>query len=455
MLRATELMKLRDPNLNARYHPEVNEDRYLHRLCQANIATGATPALHNDRAVIRSLLSSGHTLAQARDYAVIGCVEPGSNGRFYGHTGAILLLLPTVLELALFNGRHRNFGDETVYGPETGDPAAFATFADFQAAFQTQLRSMVDEAVLLNDWLGRIHQRFYPTPILSALFEGPMEKGADLIDGGAAINASGIAIIGLADVADSLAAIEKLVYEDRAVTFADFLGALRANYQGYETLLARLKNPDQTPRFGNDNARADGHAGWIIENLHEAVQGRTNYRGGNYRVGYWTMTNHAGFGRFHGATPNGRQAGENFSSGLTPCSGVTPSLVPALLSVAGLSPEYITNGLALNLKFTPDDGDPAAMLENFVAFVKGYFDAGGMEIQFNVTSHADFVAAVQDPSRYSELLVRVSGYTAYFKDLSPMMQKEIIDRTEYRLSTGAAVAYGPFALAKGVSDGCC
>jgi hypothetical protein len=129
--------------------------------------------------------------------------------------------------------------------------------------------------------------------------------------------------------------------------------------------------------------------------------------------------------------------------------------VPALLSVAGLSPEYITNGLALNLKFTPDDGDPAAMLENFVAFVKGYFDAGGMEIQFNVTSHADFIAAVQDPSRYSELLVRVSGYTAYFKDLSPMMQQEIIDRTEYRLSTGAAVAYGPFALSKGVSDGCC
>ncbi len=459
MLRATELMKLRDPNLNARYFPEVNEDRYLRRLCDANIKTGATPALHNDRVVIRSLTSSGHTLSQARDYAVIGCVEPGSNGRFYGHSGAVLLNLPSVLELALFNGRHRNFGDDTVLGPETGDPAKFNAFAEFQAAFQTQLVSLMDQAVALNDHLGRVHQRFYPTPVLSALFEGPMEKGLDLVDGGAIINASGIAAIGLADVADSLAAIETVVYRDRAVSFADFLNALRANYQGYESLLARLRNPEKTPRFGNDDPRADSHASWLVERLHEAIRHRTNYRGGNYRVGYWSMTNHAGFGRFSGATPNGRRAGENFSSGLTPCSGMTPNLVPALHSVAGLSPECITNGLALNLKFTPDDGDPARMLENLVAFVRGYFDAaedhgaGGMEIQFNVTSHADFVAAVEDPSRYSELLVRVSGYTAYFKDLSPMMQKEIIDRTEYRLSTGGAVRYGAVPLAKGASDG--
>jgi formate C-acetyltransferase len=171
------------------------------------------------------------------------------------------------------------------------------------------------------------------------------------------------------------------------------------------------------------------------------------------------MTNHAGFGRFSGATPNGRRAYENFSSGITPCSGVTPSLTPALHSVASLPTESITNGVALNLKFTPNDGDPVRMLDNFVAFVKGYFDAngdqraGGMEIQFNVTSRADFIAAVEDPSRYDELLVRVSGYTAYFKDLNPQMQKEIIERTEYRLSTGGAASYEPLPLVKGVSLG--
>jgi formate C-acetyltransferase len=280
-----------------------------------------------------------------------------------------------------------------------------------------------------------------------------MEKGKDLIEGGAAINASGIAIIGLADVADSLNAIETMVYRERQITFADFLDALQANYEGFDWLLKRLRDPQRTPRFGNDEANADGNALWLAETLHDAVKNRINYRGGNYRVGYWTMTNHAGFGRLIGATPNGRKAGENFSSGMTPNSGVTPHLTAALLSLAKLPPQLVDNGMAVNLKFTPDDGDPAKMLERFVAYVKGYFDAtgdqpcGGMEIQFNVTAHQDFVQAVKDPSQYEKLLVRVSGYTAYFKDLNPQMQKEIIDRTEYRLSTGQSVYYPPFPLA--------
>ncbi|MBZ5552814.1 MAG: hypothetical protein LAO21_08855 [Acidobacteriia bacterium] len=452
MLRAIELMMLRDPNLNARYHPEVNEDAYLRRLCEANLNTRATPALHNDRAVILALTQSGHTLAQARDYGVIGCVEPGSNGRFYGHSGALLLNLPSALELALFNGRHRHFGMETVVSLETGAPATFTSFEQFKQAVRKQILWVVDQAVALNELLGKIHQQFYPTPILSALFEGPMEKGKDLIEGGATLNASGIAVIGLADVADSLNAIERLIYQEGRIQFSEFLNALCRNYEGYDWLLTRLRDPDRTPRFGNDDPRADRNALWLTETLHETVKGRQNYRGGRYRVGYWTMTNHAGFGRLIGATPNGRKAGENFSSGLTPNSGVTPSLTAALHSVAKFPPHVITNGMAVNLKFTPDDGDPEKMLDTFVAYVKGYFDAtedepaGGMEIQFNVTSHQDFLEAVKNPGRFDKLLVRVSGYTAYFKDLNPQMQKEIIDRTEYLLSTGRAVPYEPFQL---------
>ena len=279
-----------------------------------------------------------------------------------------------------------------------------------------------------------------------------MESGKDLIEGGATLNSSGITIIGFADVADSLNAIETLVYNQKEITFVQFLDALTKNYAGYDTLLDRLRDPQRTPRFGNDSPQADGNAVWLAQALHEAVKGKRNYRGGNYRIGYWTMTNHAGFGRLMAATPNGRKAGENFSSGLTPNSGVTPCLTAALRSIAKLSPDLVDDGMAVNLKFTPDDGDPEMMLKRFVAYVKGYFDAtedqpaGGMEIQFNVTSHRDFIAAVKDPSQYSQLLVRVSGYTAYFKDLNPQMQKEIIDRTEYCLSTGRAVPYAPFPL---------
>ncbi len=452
VLRATELMKLRDPNLNARFHPDVNDDAYLRRLIEVNVSTGATPALHNDRAVIRALTATGHTLEQARDYGVIGCVEPGSNGRFYGHSGSILINLPSALELTLFNGRHRQLGLQNLTSIETGDPAAFTTFAEFQTAFQRQAQWILDQAIGLNELLGRVHQQFYPTPLLSALFEGPMQKGTDLIEGGAALNGTGIAIIGLADVTDSLAAIDALVFRESRITLPAFVDAVRNEFKDRDDLLARIRNVDKTPHYGNDDPRADSIATWLAESLNNAVNGKRNYRGGTYRVGYWTMTNHAGFGRFIGATPNGRKKGENFASGITPCSGVTPALTPALHSVAKLPPACLSNGIALNLKFTPDDGDRERMMANFIAAVKGYFDCegdGGMEVQFNVTSHADFMAAVRDPAQYEKLLVRVSGYTAYFKDLNPQMQKEIIDRTEYRLSSGSAVPYDPFPLPPG------
>lgn len=452
MLRATELMQLRDPNLNARFDPDINGAAYLRRLCEANINTGATPALHNDRAVVAALTATGHTLREARDYGIIGCVEPGSNGRFYGASASVFINLPSVLELTLFNGRHRHLGLNEVVSPPTGDPATFSSFEEFRGAFTQQLRWLVDRAVALNELFGRMHQRYYPTPVLSALFEGPMEKGKDLIDGGATINSSGVTVIGLADVADSLTAIETHVFGSTDVSFATLIDALAKDYEGHETLLARLRNPEKTPRFGNDHPRADGNARWLIRSLHQSIETKRNYRGGKYRVGYWTMTNHAGFGRLTGATPNGRKAGENLSSGLTPNSGVTPFLVPALRSIASVPMECTANGMAVNLKFTPDDGDRERMLEFFVAAVRGYFDCtadgspGGMEIQFNVTSHQRFLEAMKNPSQYAELLVRVSGYTAYFKDLNPQMQKEIIDRTEYRLSTGKAVPYDPFPL---------
>ena len=446
MIRATELMMLRDPNLNARYFSGVNPPAYLRRLCDVNLNTGATPALHNDRAVIAALTAKGDTLEQARDYGVIGCVEPGSNGRFYGATASILLNLTSVLELTLYNGEHRHTGRGVLVSERTGDAVSFTSFDAFKAAFVRQATWMVDRATTLNEALGRTHQEVYPTPILSTLFEGPMEKGKDLIFGGATINSSGASIIGFADVVDSLAAIQKVVFEDKATSLPALLQALDANFVGQDVLLARLRNPEQTPKYGNEQPAADHLARWLVTTLDALFGRKVNYRGGHYRVGYWTMTNHAGFGRLSRATPNGRRDGENFTSGMTPVSGVTPSLTKALHSVASLPPAFLSNGVAVNLKYTPDNAHQDKMLDNFVASVEGYFDAalggmGGMEIQFNVTTHDTFVDAVKNPQKYPELLVRVSGYTAYFKDLNPQMQREIIERTEYDLGTGQAVQF--------------
>jgi formate C-acetyltransferase len=454
MLRATELMKLRDPNPNARYYPGKNTKEYLARLCEVNINTGAIPAIHNDRTVIKALTVKGETIEQARDYGVIGCVEPGSNGRSYGHSAAILFNLTSALELALFNGRHRHTGMDVLISKETGDPKSFTTFEKFKSAFEEQTRWLVEKSTALNNRLGEVHQDFYPTPILSAFFEGPMEKGKDLIQGGATINSSGAAIIGLADVADSLSAIQKVVFEEGKNSFTDLLDALEKNFEGYERLQKRLTNPCKTPKYGNEDPTADANVTWIVELLDKAFGEKMNYRGGRYRTGYWTMTNHAGLGRLMGALPNGRKARENFTSGITPVSGVTPYLTKTLNSVAKQPARCLANGVALNLKYTPESADTARMLDNFVASVEGYFDDadgdrdGGMEIQFTIRDHNTLADAVKHPENHSDLLVRVSGYTAYFKDLNPQMQKEIIDRTEYCLSDGKMIPFNPFPLPK-------
>jgi formate C-acetyltransferase len=377
-------------------------------------------------------------------------VEPCSNGRHYGHSGALLVNLTSALELALYNGRHRHTGPDRLISIETDDPRSFTSFGQFRAAFEQQTRWLADSAVAVNNDLGRTHQRWYPTPILSALFEGPMEKGKDLIEGGAVINSSGVAIIGLADVADSLAAIQQVVFEEKSVTFAQLLEALHHDFENHEALRARLMNPSRTPKYGNESPAADAIVRWIAETLDGVFSGKQNYRGGRYRVGYWTMTNHAGFGRLTGALPSGRKARESFASGITPVSGVTPYLSQTLNSVARVPCVCVANGMALNIKYTPEiagEGAADLMVDTFMHSVQAYFaeDAGlgGMEIQFNIISHGDLLEARDHPERHPELLVRVSGYTAYFKDLNDQMKSELINRTEYSLSKGTAVPFAP------------
>lgn len=464
ILRSIELMKLRDPNLNARYYPGVSseDEDYLEELCRVNIKTGATPALHNDRAVINALMSRGETLEQARDYGIVGCVEPGSSGRTYGHSAAILLNLTSVLELALFNGKHRHTRD-TQISEKTGSPGDFGTIDDFKAAFKKQVEWMINLTTDLNNRLGKVYQDFQPTPILSALFEGPMEKGKSLEQGGAIINSSGVTIIGFADVADSLTAIQEVILsEENEETFEDMIEAISHNFEGEEKYRVLHKKLLEAPKYGTGSEIADSNAEWVADLLDKTCAAKKNYRDGDYRVGYWTMTNHAGFGRLMGASPSGRKKGENFASGITPVSrsvyGLDGalSLTDTLSSVAGLPASSLSSGIAFNLKYVPHDGTDEEMLDNFATYVRTFFGEingeteedhdGGMEIQFNVTDHKEFIAAVSDPAKYDQLLVRVSGYTAYFKDLNPQMQKEIIDRTEYRLSKNSMVYYEPYKL---------
>ena len=440
MLRATELLRIRDPNVNARYHYEKNSKQYSTRVAEVILSTKAVPAMFNDKANIEALLGQGEKPEHARDYAVVGCVELASSGRDYPASSSIMLNMVAPLEMALFKGKRPITGKEQI-GPATPNPTTLHSFEEFWDVFKIQLDWLIDQAIELNELFGKVHQEIMPSPLLSSFFEGPMEKGKDLIQGGARYNSSGTTHIGFADVIDSLNAIEQLVFKKNKVDFKDLLAAVQSDFSSPEHKRIRLYLKNHAPKYGTEHPVALKNSRNLVRHLFEFYQGHTNYRGGPYRPAYWTMTNHAGLGKICGALPNGRKAGEVFASGITPVSGAAPDLTVCLNSVAKLSKGGCVPGCwALNLKYTPEQ-DIGKMKERFVQTVEGYFKAGGQQVQFNIMTYEMLLDAKKNPDKYPELMVRVSGYSAYFKDLNEMMKDELITRTQYDLQNGSAVPF--------------
>lgn len=436
MLRITELLNTRDPSLNARYHYQKNTHDYRNRIAEVIVNTKAVPAIHNDVMDISVLENQGIDPRHAKDYAIIGCVELTSGGRSYDASSSIMLNLVSILELTLYNGKRPATGEEQI-GPETGDPSQFKNFDEFWEAFKKQCAWLVGKAIELNEYFGLVHQEILPTPLLSSFFEGPMDNGKDLICGGALYNSSGATHIGFADTVDSLNAIEKTVFIDKKCTFAELLEALQTDFKGYDELHAYLIH--KTPKYGTLDPIAVRNSQNLIRFLYDFYQAHTNYRGGKYRPAYWTMTNHTGQGNLSGALPNGRKAHKAFASGITPVSQVAGDLSACFKAVGGLDSYCMPGGEAFNLKFPPinDKSD----IEKLAQAVDAYFRLGGLHVQFNIMSYDILIDARNHPDKYPELLVRVSGYSAYFKDLNEAMKEEIITRTEYNLQTGKAIPF--------------
>lgn len=454
MLKVTELLSLKDPNVNARFNYEVNSQEYRDRVGEVIISTKAIPAMYNDVTNIATLENQGVETKDARDYAVIGCVELGSAGREYNSSSSILFNLNAALEMALNSGKRPHFEGDKQIGPVTKSPDEFANYQEFWDAFIIQLSRLLQQAIDLNEAFGRMYQKYLPSPLLSSFFKGPFEKEKDLIFGGAKYNSSGVAYIAFADTVDSLNAIEDLVYDQKKYSLSQINDALEKNFEGeYEQLHHYLKT--KAPKYGKEhdgeerkNGIAQRNAKNLIKFLYQFLQEHTNYRGGKYRPEFWTMTNHAGQGKITGALPNGRKSGEVFSSGITPSSQVVPDLLPALTAVAELGnceetgkSKYIPGGVALNMKYTPRQNNQSEedYLKIFGDTNEGYFRQGGMQVQFNIQTYETLIDAKKNPDKYPELIVRVSGYSAFFKDLNDAMKDELITRTQYDLNTRCAV----------------
>jgi len=417
-LDAMDELRMRQPNYHARIHGG-SPARYVERVATMLRQGSGAPSLLNDDTVIPMLAGRGNTLADARDYSPVGCVEPVSCSRSFGSTDAALVNLPMCLEWAL---RTRRGGAKT---PPPEDCISADHLADL---LRVQIEHLADQLIAELHAIERANAVFHPTPLTSALLQGCLESGIDASSGGATYNSSGVQGVGVADLADSLAAIDRVVFRDGRADMRTLVKALRADFRGHGALQGHLL---KAPKFGNDQREADRWADRVMAQFADALARHTNTRDGKYFAGFYSVTAHRAFGEVIGALPSGRRAGRPLANGLSPTTGMDrDGPTAALNSIAGLDlAGRARNGINVNITLDRGTLAGAQGVHAITGLVRGYFEVGGMQLQVNTLDHAAIQRAMDDPSANPWLLVRVSGYSSYFNDLSPGMKREILERT--------------------------
>jgi len=399
---------LRDPNYQVRLHA-TSPGAFIKRAAQVAAKGKGVPAFFSDEAIIQSLVSQGYPVDEARNYGIVGCVEPSIPGKSFLSTDAALFNLPICLERALKKRRE------------------YHAIEDVIQAFKEQVEEGVSRLI---DDLRAIeagNKNYHPTPFSSMLVQGCLESGKDLTEGGAVYNSSGIQGVGVADVADSFSAIHDVVFKENKYSMAQVLKSLRQNFKQNEKLRAELLT---APKFGNNHPQTDAFAGMVADIFYSALNKYTNIRGGPYVSGFYSSTSHVAFGEKVGALPSGRKAGEPFAASLGAVNGKDRNGPTALLnSVASINSDLAPNGYALNLRFDISAFKDDQAKEILSALVEGFFNQGGMEVQFNFLDPGVLEDARACPGKYPELVVRVAGYCAYFDDLPDSVKAEIINRT--------------------------
>ncbi len=423
-LKATSEVRLPQPSLSARYHNGTPES-FLLEVCRLVKLGLGFPAIHNDEINIPAQLRRGISLEDARDYALVGCVEISVPGKSYNMPAGCKFNLPKCLELAIHNG----ISDTTQLGPRTGDILKFPSFEDLFAAYQKQVAFFIRQMVILENAIDMAHADLVPTPFLSAIVTDCIQRGKDITQGGAMYNFNGPQGVGLANVADSLAAVKKLVFDEKRITLSELKEALDVNFDDKETVRQILIQ--RAPKYGNDDDYVDLIARSAMDVFTKEVEKYATPRGGCFQAGMFPATAHISFGRYVKATPDGRKAGEQFADGVSPVSGNDNHGITAVLkSVAKLNHIIASNGTLLNQKLHPLALKEEKGIHALAKLLRGYFDLKGMHIQFNVVDAKTLREAQREPAKYRNLVVRVAGWSAFFTGLSREVQEDIIKRTE-------------------------
>ena len=365
----------------------------------------------------------------ALNYAIVGCVELTTHGNNLGWSDAAMFNLNKALELTLNHGKCL-LTDEQI-GLDLGGLDTYQTFEDLEKAFQQQIDYFIDKMMQCEVIVEKAHQDCLPTAFLSSVIDDCLENGLDVTKGGAKYNLSGIQMIQIANLADSLAAMKQLVYDDQVIDAKELLAALQSDFKGYEIIQTMLLN--KVPKYGNDVEWVDRLGAKWAEYFRSRMKDYTNYRGGPYHTGMYTVSAHVPMGENVGASPDGRNALTPLADGgMSPVYGRDLKGPTAVLkSVSRLNNSLTTNGGLLNMKFLPEFFETKNGMNKFENFLRAFVDLKVPHIQFNVVRREDLEDAQIRPQLHKSLTIRVAGYTAYFVELAHKLQDEIIERTTY------------------------
>lgn len=429
LLKAQYHLGLPQPNLSVRLNKDSSHE-FMQEAIKVVAKGSGMPQFFNDESIVQTMIDDlGIEKQDAYDYAIVGCVELTTHGNNLGWSDAAMFNLNKALELTLNHGKCLLTGEQI--GLDLGSIETYESFEELESAFQKQVDYFIEEMMKAEKVVEKAHQDCLPSAFLSTVIDDCLEKGLDVTRGGAKYNLSGIQMIQVANLADSLAAIKELVYDEQLITQHELLKALQADFKGHEITQIMLLN--KAPKYGNDVEWVDHLGAKWAGYFRNRMKDYTNYRGGPYHTGMYTVSAHVPMGENVGASPDGRHALTPLADGgMSPVYGRDMSGPTAVLkSVSRMENSFTTNGGLLNMKFLPEFFKSEAGMLKFENFLRAFVDLEVPHIQFNVVRREDLLDAKAHPERHQSLTIRVAGYTAYFVELAGKLQDEIIERTAY------------------------
>lgn len=424
LMDAVRHVKIYQPSLATRIHNK-SPQKYLKKIVDVIRSGMGFPACHFDDAHIKMMLSKGVSIEDARDYCLMGCVEPQKSGRLYQWTSTAYTQWPICIELVLNHGVPLWFGKQVT--PDMGDLSQYKTYEDFENAVNEQIKYITKWSSVATVISQRIHREMAPKPLMSIMYEGCMESGKDVSAGGAMYNfGPGVIWSGLATYTDSMAAIKKLVFDEKKYSLEQLNEALKADFIGYEQIRTDCLN---APKYGNDDDYADLIASDVINfTERDHRQYKTLYSVLSH--GTLSISNNTPFGQLTGASANGRRAWLPLSDGISPSQGADVKGPTAIIkSISKMAVDSMNIGMVHNFKLMAGLLDTPEGEEGIITLLRTASVLGNGEMQFNYLDNKTLIEAQKHPEQYRDLIVRVAGYSAFFVELCKDVQDEIISRT--------------------------